>query len=326
MQIMTNDRIEYLLNCQSYTFPLLVEDHWGGVDQDFTNPILDRVAGFARSTGQKGMVIVDSPWQTRLAEAYPDLDFRYRHVREIWDSFYDYNQHPDHDYQNFVCSLNGWPTVERRLLMGALHRMGWFDRAYSTKNFAFEWDQIWGDVNRYCDHDDAVVYSKFFQGNNSFNHEVFGVDYNTVMPADSPHANDIIRNLHALDRRLTQSFVQVSAETTGMKYHPFYTEKFLFSIVTRGLFVFFAQPGWHQGLVDFYGFRLYDKVFDYDFDQEINPIKRMTKLICMLSRFSRLNRDDWRDLYLMQQTEIEYNYDRYFSRDWLSGIEIHCYG
>lgn len=38
----------------------------------------------------------------------------------------------------------------------------------------------------------------------------------------------------------------------------------------------------------------------------------MTKLLCMLSRFGRLSRDDWPDLYLMQQTQIEYNYDRYF--------------
>jgi hypothetical protein len=104
-------------------------------------------------------------------------------------------------------------------------------------------------------------------------------------------------------------------------YYPFVTEKFLYSIVTRGLFLSYAQPGWHDHIEKYYGFKKYTKLFDYRFDTIQNPVERLVELMTMISKFSVLSTDDWYDLYLLQLEEIEYNYDHYFSGDYLKCLK-----
>jgi hypothetical protein len=104
-------------------------------------------------------------------------------------------------------------------------------------------------------------------------------------------------------------------------YYPFVTEKFLYSVVTRGLFIANAQPNWHSHVEKYYGFKLYDKIFDYSFDGIENPIERMIRLMEMVSKFSNLSVDDWNDLYLMESDTIEYNYDHYFSKKYLDCLK-----
>jgi len=41
----------------------------------------------------------------------------------------------------------------------------------------------------------------------------------------------------------------------------------------------------------------------------------------MISKFKNLSVDDWRDLYLLEQDTIEYNYDHYFSKKYLKKLE-----
>jgi len=106
-------------------------------------------------------------------------------------------------------------------------------------------------------------------------------------------------------------------------YQPFVTEKFLYSIVTRGLFLAYAQPGWHNHLEKYYGFKRYTKLFDYRFDTIENPIERLVELMTMISKFSVLSTDDWRDLYEMESDTIEFNYDHYFSEDYLKHLKAY---
>jgi hypothetical protein len=98
---------------------------------------------------------------------------------------------------------------------------------------------------------------------------------------------------------------------------PFVTEKFLYSVVTRGLFLSYAQPGWHEHLEKYYGFKRYTNLFDYEFDLVRNPMKRLVKLMEMISKFNFLTPDEWKDLYQIEQETIEYNYHHYFSQDYL---------
>jgi hypothetical protein len=104
-------------------------------------------------------------------------------------------------------------------------------------------------------------------------------------------------------------------------YYPFVTEKFLYSVVTRGLFLSYAQPGWHAHLEKYYGFKPYTKLFDYRFDTIENPVERLVELMTMISKFSVLSSDDWKDLYLLEQDSIEYNYNHYFSGDYLNCLK-----
>jgi hypothetical protein len=106
-------------------------------------------------------------------------------------------------------------------------------------------------------------------------------------------------------------------------YYPFVTEKFLYSVVTRGLFLTYAQPGWHDYVEKYYGFKRYIKLFDYRFDAIQNPVERLVELMTMISKFSVLSSDDWKDLYLLEQDTIEYNYDHYFSKDYLVALKKH---
>ena len=100
-------------------------------------------------------------------------------------------------------------------------------------------------------------------------------------------------------------------------YYPFVTEKLLYSVVTRGLFLAYAQPGWHSHLEKYYGFKRYTKLFDYRFDDIQNPIERLVELITMISKFSCLSPAEWTDLYEIEQDTIEYNYNHYFSQQYL---------
>jgi hypothetical protein len=103
-------------------------------------------------------------------------------------------------------------------------------------------------------------------------------------------------------------------------YYPFVTEKFLYSVVTRGLFLSYAQPGWHNHLENYYGFKKYDKIFDYSFDTVECPIDRLLTLMSILSKFSILSKADLHDLYLMEHDTIEYNYNNYFSNAYLERL------
>ena len=147
----------------------------------------------------------------------------------------------------------------------------------------------------------------FFQSVNSFGH----VQYNHK------------QNIYNLESKLTQSFLHIVSETMATSYYPFVTEKFLYSIVTRGLFLAYAQPGWHSHLEKYFGFRRYTKLFDYHFDTIKNPIKRLVELMSMISKFSNLSIADWHDLYLIEQDTIEYNYEHYFSGNYLKILELY---
>jgi hypothetical protein len=115
--------------------------------------------------------------------------------------------------------------------------------------------------------------------------------------------------------------MHIVRETMATRYYPYETEKFLYSIVTRGLFLAYAQPGWHSHLEKYYGFKRYTKLFDYRFDDIQNPIERLVELITMISKFSCLSPAEWTDLYEIEQDTIEYNYDHYFSGVYLTKLK-----
>jgi hypothetical protein len=108
------------------------------------------------------------------------------------------------------------------------------------------------------------------------------------------------------------------SETLATSYYPFVTEKFLYSIVTQGLFLVYAQPGWHDHVEKYYGFKKYTKLFDYGFDSIHNPVERLVELMSMISKFSILTPHEWHDLYLIEQDTIEYNHNHYFSGNYLT--------
>lgn len=295
-------------------------DHHGGFDLALNNHLLQILDQHARSVGRRYTIHIEQIYDKKITDQYKHLKIVFdfdSFVRYCgWSSFKGYTEHPERSMDAFVCCFNGGPHVSRKLLAAILHRFGWFDPARCSKNFTHDTDALDGHITdlvgersrfyrKFFISDDS---ESFFQTSYSFGHVKYHHD----------------SNIHRLEIPLVSSFVHVVSESLSTSYHPFVTEKFLYSVVTRGLYLSYAQPGWHDHLERYYHFRKYDKIFDYQFDSVINPVERLVELMSMLSKFAPLSTNDWHDLYLMEQDTVEYNYDHYFSGDYLKVLKSHA--
>ena len=284
---------------------LYLPDHLGGFSADLGNSQLDAIPCIPTNVTTEYIV------SQGIQEKYPHIGFQFDPL--IKDRFLngllDYNMHPELTFENFLCSFNGSPHVSRKFLVTALARFNWFNPNYCSKNFTYTVADLDGHIFDYVE-DRISFYRKFFIDDNS--ETFFQSTYSFGHDRYAHH-----KNIYNLENKIAQSFLHLVSETVGTSYYPFVTEKFLYSVVTRGLFLAYAQPHWHQHLEEKFGFKPYTQLFDYRFDSIQNPVERLVELMSMISKFSILTADDWRDLYLLEQDSIEYNYNHYFSQDYL---------
>lgn len=310
MLIRPSEYLNFLID--DSTTEVVIPDHLGGFNSRYQSPVLDRLVGQAgdRSVAVITEYIVDQ----RIRDQYPTLGFQfdYQEHRRILDRFGEYTVHPERSFDNLLCSFNGSAHVGRQLLVSALHRFRLFDPVYCSKNFVITRDQIEGHIAGYVGDEDRY-YNKFLLStDDEFNQAIYSFGHDRFNHS---------QNIYKLENSLTQSFVNIVSETMAEKYYPFYGEKFLYSVVTRGLFVAYGQPGWHHTLENCYGFKLYSKIFDYKFDSVLNPVDRLLELLTMISRFQNLSADDLSDLYQLESENLEYNYDHYFGGNYLKCLE-----
>jgi hypothetical protein len=287
-------------------------DHLGGFDENLKNPILDMLVNKQCSNKINLQYYIDPI----LKNQYKTIDINFSSRLQnsiIFRHHKKYNEHPNINYKNFICSFNGTAHVSRKLLVSILKRFNWFSSMYSSKNFSYSTDIIDGHISDLV-RDDELFYRKFFISNTS---EEFFQSINSFGHVQYQHD----QNIYTLENKLTESFLHIVSETMATSYYPFVTEKFLYSIVTRGLFLAYAQPGWHDHVEKYYGFKRYTKLFDYRFDSIQNPVERLVELMTMISKFSVLSSADWKDLYQLEADTIEYNYDHYFSGDYLIALK-----
>ena len=254
---------------------------------------------------------------SKLRKIYKNLNFYFDmgKLTYIFSHFANYNIHPTINYKNFLCSFNGSDHVSRKLLVSILEKFRWFAPGYCSKNFSYSVEQLDGHLSDYVTNDE--YYSKFFISADS--EEFFNKTY-SFGHVQYDHAS----NIYNLEHQLTQSFLNIVSESMATSYYPFVSEKFLYSIVTRGLFVAYAQPGWHAHIKKYYGFKSYTKLFDYRFDSIQNPVERLVELMSMISKFSVLSTDDWKDLYRIESDTVEFNYNHYFSGDYLKHLKAYA--
>lgn len=311
--IVTQDNY-YTFKIDKNTTQVTIPDHLGGFDQALLSPVLNHLIDQIkdRSITVKTGYIVDDD----IKNNYQNINFVFSLGRPVHKEILNqYCVHPELTFQNFLCSFNGSPHVGRKLLVSALNKFNYYNPKYCSKNFSFSVDVLDGHIFDYVG--DAInFYRKFFIGDRS---EEFFQTVNSFGHVRFNHT----RNIYNLEHKLTESFLHVVSETLATSYYPFVTEKFLYSVVTRGLFLACAQPGWHAHLERYYGFRGYTRLFDYRFDTIENPVERLVELMSMISKFSVLSADDWRDLYELESETIEYNYDHYFSGNYLTCLKQH---
>jgi len=308
MQVIKFPYIEFdSINSLPDTFEL--QDHHSGYDKNFKN------ISFEKLGNRQHTIIVHNIVDNQIKKNYPNLkfvfdaNFQYKiNLRH----FENYNIHPKLDYQNFVCSFNGTDHVSRQLLASALNKFSYFVKDYCSKNFTHNGNEIDGHIDGYVKN--TQFYNKFFDFTDEFNQQIYSFGHVRL---------EHDKNIYTLENQLTQSFLHIVSESIATSYYPFVTEKFLYSIVTRGLFLTYAQPDWHAHIEKYYGFKLYTKLFDYRFDSITNPVERLVELMTMISKFSKLTPHEWHDLYLLESDTVEFNYNHYFSKDYL--IELKKY-
>jgi hypothetical protein len=293
---------------------ICVIDHANGTTVDGRNDIWFYIQDNAKKRGR--CIHVYTPcyaWYMfgmDLCERfYPDIvwhDTLPIVLSQLAKPFWSITTHAQVNFENFIVTFAGTAHVSRKLLLAALHKRKWFDQKYSTKNFSVTEDEIDGHImdivgplNRF--------YCKFFSMNDrEFNQNCYSVDYNRF---------DHEKNFKNLEQRLVKSFVHIASESIGTA-GPILSEKSWYSIISRGLYLNFGGQYYNRCMNEFLGFKWYD-IFNYEFDDIENPIKRLVALLDMLSKFSNLTVAEWHDLYLTQHDIIEYNYDRFFSKEFI---------
>lgn len=282
-------------------------DHMGGFRSDRTNYQLDAMSANFDSLTVYTQYVLDDKVKSNYKNLNLKFDFPSRYHME-YKRLEQYTPRCQTNIKNFICSFNGSVHVGRKLLVSILNKFDYYTPEYCSKNFTYTNDALDGHLLDYTEND--RYYRKFFVDDVS---EDFAQTINSFGHVRFDHSN----NVYNLESRLTESFLHVVSETLPTSYVPYVSEKFLYSIVTKGLFLSYAQPGWHSLIQDEYGFKLYTKLFDYRFDTIENPIERLLELMTMISKFQKLSYDDLYDLYLLELDTIEYNRDHYFSKSYI---------
>ena len=63
------------------------------------------------------------------------------------------------------------------------------------------------------------------------------------------------------------------------------------------------------------------QISDYRFDSIQNPVERLIELMTMIGKFQLLSYDELHNIRLLELDTINYNYDHYFSGDYLKQLK-----
>jgi hypothetical protein len=195
------------------------------------------------------------------------------------------------DIHNFLCCFNYGYHVGRELLINKLFDLKWFTWDYCTKGFVIN-------------------------GRSEIKKKIFNQTTKLISPGNR---YNLVWNLKALSPKIQKSFFQLVSETIPDSYVPFPTEKLLFPIANSTLWVAWAQPGYHDYVEKYWGFRKYS-VFDYTFDSVRDPVDRLVALTSMLEPFSKMKKSQWLEIYQKEKETIDYNFEWARSKKFLKQL------
>ena len=316
--LLSNDQV---IDFASLPSSFRVKDTLGGFDIHNRNELLDKVNDYAGAQNIQYDICYHNVLPQAVHDNYSNLNLQFSSEFQNTSNFLDFDNiklpGKEKDFKNFVCSFNGTEHVSRQLLISALYKFGWFTPEYNTKNFSTYKDRIDGNIIACFESSlDERFYRKFILTDGAdadeFYNNIYSIDYT---PNNHKH------NIKILLDKINQSFIQIVSESIATSNVPFVTEKFLYPVVAKSLWLGYSQPGWHKHLAEVYGFKLFTTIFNYDFDSITNPVVRLVELLGMLSKFGHLTPADWHDLYLIEKDTVDYNYDWYMSKQYLTQLE-----
>jgi hypothetical protein len=265
----------------------------------------------------------------QVRRRYPNIDFRidlhspYRSMQYNENLLRSRDVPTNKSWETFAMTLVGSDREARQFLTAAMWKWGWFDPNTSTKNFKFSTDRLDGNIMRLTadlpEHD--RVCRKFIMTDGNDEAERF---YQTIYSDEYNDPGDHCELIKSASLRINRAFLHLVAEVDTLSYHPVVGEKSMFPIVCKAIWASYASLQFHHHLESVWGFRLFRRLFDYDFDLEPHPVLRLVKLMSMLARYRHLTAHEWHDLYLLEQDTIEHNHDWYYSRSWIKKLEIHA--
>ncbi len=108
------------------------------------------------------------------------------------------------------------------------------------------------------------------------------------------------------------AFIHVVGETIFYQDKLHLTEKIFKPIATKRPFLLAAAPGNLQYLKS-YGFQSFSKWIDESYDNELDPDKRIEMIVHELTKLSRLNLADLKDLHMEMKPILDYNFNHFYT-------------
>lgn len=255
-----------------------VEDHIGGFDSQGFNQILSSI--------EQSEIRTEYVFPEWIKQKYSQHQFKFdaemmiRNNNLLAAVKYT-NSNLATEFDNFLCCFNRSGHNGRQWLVESLHARGLFDPEYCSKGFELFIDQT-----------DCSSTHEFKQQQ---------IMHGVGAPMD------VKNNLTELSPIILKSFLNLVSETVPESYVPFPTEKFLFPILNKRLWVAYAQPGYHKFIVDTLGFQLYD-FLDYSFDSILDPHQRLATLLDKIEPYSKCTKQEWHTIHREATATIEHNY------------------
>jgi hypothetical protein len=280
---------------------VLARDHLGGFNSDYENNILDSIESGTT-------VYTEYIFSDVVKNQYPNLNLRFdaelmirgnclEQLSNLAQTFIVDNRTFIPEVGNgrithFLCCFNRSAHVSREWAVSWLHHLNWFNPYYCSKHFPIQ--------HHFCHtHPDLKTQYQNHTFDQTFLNSIVMFDYNGTSTDHRSH-------LQVLSPKIQQCFVQLVTETVSESYCPFPTEKFLYPILNKTLWVAYAQPGYHQFIEQHMGFKQY-QTFDYEFDNIADPLNRLKAITDMLAPFAQLSRLDWHDIYLVEKDTMDHN-------------------
>lgn len=287
-----------------------LEDHLGGFDRHYRNPVLDKI----NAMGKKYVIHYHNVLDTKVHQNYDNLTIKFSAALQDKKNFSIFDRvdldYIESDFEHFLCCFSGSEHVSRQFLVSALHKFGWFDFDTCSKMFKTTVDRVDGNISAFfTDPEQERLYRKFvLTDSEEFLNLQHGFGYTRY---------DHVGNVTTLHRITEKSFIQIVSETMGTSSCVYITEKLMYPIVSKVLFLTYGQAHYHSHLETYYGFKKYSKIFDYNFDSIENPVIRLVTMLSMLAKFDKLSMTDLHDLYLLEKDTIEHNYDWFRSKQYI---------
>jgi hypothetical protein len=208
-----------------------------------------------------------------------DLDFNGDYNVENWNEIVI-----NKNFKKLYIHFNGKPRIHRLMVMDLLVKQDLFDLG----------DNSWNCTGYSGDILPKVEYIPEY-----WKEEIINLDdYTSNTKKHTDEFSDKILNPNCLFNLVGETSMDV----------PYVTEKIFRCLFIKQPFIAYGAKGMNKEILN-YGFKLFDNIIDYSFDDIDEPIERFDKMLQELKKFKDL---DYNELYNKMEDVMDYNKNRLF--------------